>query len=144
MKKVPLKPKKYYHSVKISGTIPTDRFEKAAEERKKNAMKVSTSFAELLDSRIREYLINEIMGPKEVVGEIGEWRLTRQHLKYPSLLYDSEPPMKGRISIEHKCGDEKEPWQWAFTPDLDKRRKLCINCKTRVPENIKGLAKLVE
>lgn len=116
--------------------------------------KAKQTFSTLGDMLLQKYtidFISTLQGDKTVItgGELGEWRLTQytSNLIYAKL---SARPNNSPISIEHDCGpdplvkDPQEKWVWAMTPGKDKRRRLCANCKKRVPENIRGLIKLIE
>lgn len=131
------------------------------DKKPKNAKNVTIkqTFATLGDMLLQKYAVDFIAtlkGEKTVItgGELGEWRLT-QYMTGTVFSQLQNRPNTNPISIEHNCGPDpkaqteaKDPkerkWIWAMTPGSDKRRRLCDNCKKRVPENIRGLIKLIE
>lgn len=127
----------------------------------KNAT-IKQTFSTLGDMLLQKYAVDFIAtlkGDKVVItgGELGEWRLTQytSNTIYAQLKLSSSGGYESPISIEHNCGPDPranvEPmdpkdgkWVWSMTPGSDKRRRLCNNCKKRVPETIRGLIKLIE
>ncbi len=127
--------------------------------KKKKSKPSATTYSTLGDMLTKTYQKSffDILGDKVVItgGELGEWRLTQyQHGTIVSSL--SYRPNDSPISIEHNCGpggvrgqekrnagEDVDCWMLAWAAG-DKRRKLCFNCRKRVPMNIRGLIKLIE
>lgn len=148
-----IKPKIYSNSVTITGTTASQ-------------VKASTnvqSFSTLGDMLLRRYVVDFIanmQGNPVVAGEVGEWRIIRYEGVGP-ILSVLRPQPDERIHIQHNCGpadvlarpevrtlaqnagEEVDCWMTAMIVGADKRRKLCLNCHKRVPDNLKSLVELI-
>lgn len=134
--------KKHSNSVTITSKAVTAKMNTGKTN---YGMQTFSTLGDMLLKRYVQDFIAQMQGDPVLEGEVGEWRIYSytgggtiySHFRGQS----ADRPME----IKHRCGpvaEGQDPWMTAWVPG-DKRRRLCLNCKKRVPEQIKALMELV-